>query len=120
MGYNKRCIAFDFDGVLAVYDGYRGPTVLGDPMPGVLELVTELIARGLEVIVFTVRDAGAVLDWLAEHGFPLLEVTNMKLGKVSVFLDDRAVCFDPIQMQVLAIDKYADYLCGFQPHWKRG
>ena len=43
---SRRTIAVDFDGVIADYDGYKGPGVLGAPRPDVREALALLRVEG--------------------------------------------------------------------------
>jgi hypothetical protein len=63
--------------------------------------VKKWIAAGKEVKIFTARAAapeptkseviGHIQDWLAQHGLPRLEVTNVKdFGMIELW-DDRAI-----------------------------
>lgn len=107
-------VALDFDGVLSEYHGDFGAPP-GPPYPGMLALVTELIERHkVKVVVFSARAGSAmgtrlIREWLREHGFPPLDITNIKEPEFSVMLDDRAVRFIP---QLAKDPKWlAEFLC---------
>lgn len=92
----KAWIGVDFDGTLAHYDGWHGPTVLGEPVPSMLERVKRWIAAGKDVRIFTARATepeavAAIEHWCVEHVGVVLPVTNLKdYGMVELW-DDRAV-----------------------------
>lgn len=105
----KRCIAVDFDGTLAQYEGYRGPGVYGEPVLSMLEKVRRWLAEGHEVVIFTARVAiddrdathavllqehAAIQTWLRINGLPKLEVTCMKKKKFTEIWDDRAIAVE--------------------------
>jgi adenylylsulfate kinase len=113
----SRTVALDFDGVLAQYDGWRGEDHLGQPMPGMRDLVAALERRGCAVVVFTTRPADRIHGWLRDHGFPALEVTNVKERRMVVFLDDRAVRFEP--PLVADPEAAAEMLATFRPYWDK-
>ena len=48
-------IGVDLDGTLAHYDGWKGPTHIGAPVPAMLERVKRWLAEGREVRIFTAR-----------------------------------------------------------------
>jgi len=48
-------VAMDFDGTLAKYEKWEGPTVIGDPVVPMVKLVQEKLAAGEEVRIFTAR-----------------------------------------------------------------
>lgn len=116
---SRRVVAVDLDGVLAQYDTKeRGLGVIGAPVPGMVELVKRLVGAGATVVVFTARAGNSmgvdsVERWLARHGFPALEVTNLKSHRFSVYLDDQTVRFDPA-MSPAAL---AETLLTSRPWW---
>ena len=116
-----RVIALDLDGVLAQYgprQSHGGP--IGAPMPGMLDLVRRLVREGAQVVVFTARASrpiprASVEQWLARHGFPALRVTHEKSPTFAVYLDDRAVRFDPHAMDPASL---AAQLMTVKPYWE--
>lgn len=99
-----KIIAFDFDGVLAEYNGWRGADVLGDPIPGAKECVNNLRKQGYSVVVFSVRPAWRLRDWAERWGFEFDGYNNSpqamkdgeeRSGKViaDLYVDDRAFRF---------------------------
>lgn len=92
----------DFDGTLAFYDHWRGPTHVGPPIKPMVDRVKALLAAGHEVRIFTARVATsdiaerdliirAIEDWCIEHIGQVLAVTCIKdMGMVRLF-DDRAI-----------------------------
>jgi hypothetical protein len=95
-------IGVDLDGTLALYDGFKGPEIVGDPVPKMMERVRAWLAEGREVRIFTARVAGGdeysrevIQNWCEAHGLPRLAVTNEKdYGMVELW-DDRAVQIVP-------------------------
>lgn len=91
-------IAIDFDGVLCKREGI--PTI-GDfrdcePTDGAVSAVRLFIKENFDLYVCTNRDETQWDDiklWLKKHGFPAMDVTNVKQKNTSVYLDDRAVRF---------------------------
>lgn len=96
----------DFDGTLAFYDHWRGPTHVGAPIKPMVDRVKVLLATGHEVRIFTARVATnniaerdmivrAIEDWCIEHIGQVLVVTCIKdMGMVRLF-DDRAIQVEP-------------------------
>lgn len=119
-------IALDFDGTLAEYHGSDGGVAAapGPPLPGMLDLVKALTGRHrATVVVFSARAGNAhgvkvIRDWLKTHGFPALEVTNIKRPEFRVILDDRAIRFVP---RLVAEDPgwFAEALMRSEPHYRR-
>lgn len=89
-------IGVDLDGTLARYDYWRGFEHVGRPIPGMKARVLEWLEQGYKVKIFTARASlpqglEPVKQWLAENGFPELEVTCMKDFHMMELWDDRAV-----------------------------
>ena len=93
----------DFDGTLAVYDGWKGATSLGNPVPKMLQKVKKWIAQGDEVVIFTTRICvndtwtkpeelepvkKAIEDWCVKYLGVKLEITCEK-GFFNVSYDDK-------------------------------
>lgn len=103
-------IGVDLDGTLAEYDGWKGETHIGDPVPAMAFRVRKWLADGRTVKIFTARvgNAGAVLnldgtvrdteavrnviqDWTHTHFGVRLPVTAEKdFGMIELW-DDRCV-----------------------------
>ena len=89
-------IGVDLDGVLAHYDGFKGNTVIGEPIRPMIAFVKSLLKRGEIVKIFTSRaEAGkeavdAIKAWLIKNGLPPLEVTNVKDHRMILAYDDRS------------------------------
>jgi len=114
----QRVIAFDFDGVLHEYHGWNGGKLLG-PIPGMRETVALLFRAGAHVVIHTTRRKEDVQPWLAEHRFPPLDVLNEKWSRIDVFVDDRAIGFDPAVVKgEEEIQPFVKWLLRFQPHWR--
>lgn len=113
-------VLVDFDGVLHSYvQGWTGPEPTDPPSPGALEFVRELVDAGLDVIVFTTRAAtpqgmDATVRWLAEHGFPELNVTYQKLPAVCT-VDDRAVRYERAIGFDAALEEVMEFVEGLRP-----
>lgn len=92
----KGTIAVDLDGTLAYYEGYKGPTVIGDPIPSMLSDVKNWLSEGRKVVVFTARamdkrNIHPIELWLESHGIGGLKITNIKTPDITIIYDDRAV-----------------------------
>jgi len=96
-------IGVDLDGTLAHYDGWKGITHVGDPIPKMCARVKCWLAEGKEVRIFTARVTEgldgrdveqarhAVEAWCEIHLGQKLPVTNVKdFGMIELW-DDRAV-----------------------------
>lgn len=102
---HKGWIGVDFDGTLAHYFGWKGPTVLGEPIKPMVEKVKAWLAEGREVRIFTARAyrggsaveiletseaVQAIQRWCLKHIGVVLNVTAVKDPGMEVLYDDRA------------------------------
>jgi hypothetical protein len=94
-------IGVDLDGTLAEYSHFEGPTIIGKPIPRMVERVKRWLAEGRTVKIFTARVCKGPTDvklirqaievWCAQHIGRKLEVTNEKDWGMVELWDDRAV-----------------------------
>lgn len=110
-------IAVDFDGTLATYDGWKGLTILGDPVPPMIDRVKAWLANGYEVRIFTARISNierqsrraaiAAIDaWCLQHIGMILPVTNVKDMAMLALYDDRAVQIELNTGRVIGHDSH--------------
>ena len=91
-------ISVDFDGVLIDHKDIptRKDWWVDLPMEGARESLKLLLQEGHEVYVCTARpkeEHTGITNWLNKHGFPYLEVTNVKKPYTDIYIDDRAYRF---------------------------
>ncbi len=106
-------VCVDLDGVLNLFDGWKGAGYFHPPRPGAEEFLRALVEQGYRVVVFTVRWKEHVEQWLVEHGLRGLvsEVTDRK-PPAHVYLDDRAICFRG------DFDAALSQIRSFKAHWE--
>lgn len=92
MKEKKPILCIDFDGVLNTYDGWRGEDDLFSPRENAKEFLEYLRERYF-IVIFTVRPADKVRDWMKFHGLYFDDITNEKIGAVA-YIDDRALKFN--------------------------
>lgn len=111
----KRTIAIDFDGVLHRYQGYKNGRIDG-PIQGARAAIRRMMARGDTVVVFSTRDKEMIQQWLIDHHFPALHVTDVK-QPFYVIVDDRAVPFEGAWTAELEhkIEHFSPYWLGGRP-----
>lgn len=92
----KKVVAIDLDGVIHKSGtGYGEGEMYDEPMPGALYTINKLIEKGWEPYILTARTKEQwprVIKWLNKHGFPELEVTNVK-RPAKFYIDNRAIRF---------------------------
>ncbi len=89
-------IAVDLDGTLAEYEDWHGSSVIGKPVPLMIDRVKKWLAEGKEVTIFTTRVSNVIAirhikAWLKLAGLPDLPITNIKEFHFDEIWDDRAV-----------------------------
>jgi hypothetical protein len=94
-------IGVDLDATLAFYDGWRGPTHIGEPIPRMVERVKEWLKAGKTVKIFTARvypnkeDSNvcrkAIEEWLIKVFGHTLPITHEKDHTMYELWDDRAI-----------------------------
>ncbi len=106
-------VCVDLDGVLNQFDGWRGADYFHPPRAGAREFLEKLNTLGYRVVVFTVRWAPHVDEWLTRYDLRSLvaEVTDKK-PPAHVYVDDRAICFQGDFQSAL------DAITRFRAHWE--
>lgn len=96
----QKTVCFDFDGVLHSYTSeWISAGVIPDPpVPGIRDVILELIRRGYGVVIHSVRGReeegrAAMAEWLRSFDFPEIEIVTAKPYAV-VYVDDRGMTFD--------------------------
>ncbi len=89
-------IGVDLDGTLARYEAGKGLGFIGEPVPAMAAMVQKMIRNQVRVKIFTARACDPdqlplIQKWLADHGFPELEITNVKDFQMIRLYDDRCV-----------------------------
>ena len=93
---SKRTIAVDFDGVIAEYDGYKGPGVLGEPRLDVIDALRALRAEGWKIVIHTTRGEQEIVGYLTQHDEINRNSDYKTQGPKPVadlYWDDRAVSY---------------------------
>jgi phosphoglycolate phosphatase-like HAD superfamily hydrolase len=109
-----RTIYIDFNGVLDLYDGWRGHHVDFPMRPGADAFLAALKAEGWTVVLFTACPLPEATAWMAAHGLDryIDEITNLK-GPAVVYLDDRGLTFTG------DFNRALDQIRTFRVHWAR-
>ena len=107
----KRLICIDFDGVIHEYTGWEGDSLKG-PLPGAKEFIQEILDKGLDINIYTTREASQIKDWLKKNNFPNIEVSNSKPAAYC-YIDDRAIKFDG------DFEKLKEDFKNFKVYWKK-
>ena len=95
----KQTLLFDFDGVIAKYDGWKGFDVFGEPNEKIIEAMHKLKDK-YAIVIFTTRPATEkMIQWLEKNNVPYDDInrnghnpimTSVKPISVAI-IDDRAI-----------------------------
>ncbi len=108
-------VCIDLDGVLNVFDEWKGAEYFHPPRPGAFGFLERLHEAGFRIAVFTVRWHEWVSQWLVDNDLSEYVdiVTDRKLP-AHVYLDDRAVCFNG------DFGEAFERIVRFKTHWENG
>lgn len=102
MKIKTRTYAFDFDGVLAKYDGvFRGDEHLGKPHKEVIKAIKELKKQGHKTLIYSTRSSAIMKKYCKKYKIPIdyfnknpnFKTSNPGKPVASVYIDDRAICY---------------------------
>lgn len=110
----QRVVCVDLDGVLNLFDGWKGADYFHPPRPGAEHFLRWLWEHDFQIIIFTVRWPEHVEAWLRQHGLNryVHEVTDKK-PPAHVYIDDRAICFRG------DFDSTLNEIAAFKAHWEQ-
>jgi len=100
MERNKKIICFDFDGVIATYDKWKGVDKLGKPIKSVIKVMRKLKKENYFILIYTTRIiTKTLLNWLSKYKVPYDAInTNWHNPSYTSFkpiydciVDDRAI-----------------------------
>lgn len=104
----RKSIVFDFDGVIHKYSkGWQNGAIYDKPVDGIKEVISEL-HKDYDIYIVTTRarDLGQqyeVEQYLKDNGIEYDCVTSIKVP-ADVYIDDRAICFNPDNIDNLIKD----------------
>lgn len=99
---NDGWIGVDLDRTLAHYDGWKGVSHIGEPIPRMLNLVRNWVSVGIDVRIFTARISGCtytemqivkgyIEEWCKHYIGKVLPITDQKDFAMVRMYDDIAV-----------------------------
>ena len=97
----SRTIAFDFDGVIARYDGYKGADHENEPIEDVLLAIKLLKEKGHKILLHSSRGDVFLKNYCEKFSIPFdyinrrpdREGENPGKPVAYVYVDDRAICY---------------------------
>ncbi|MCR4311346.1 MAG: hypothetical protein NUV54_02145 [Candidatus Taylorbacteria bacterium] len=116
-----RTVAFDFDGVIAEYHGFKGVEHTGEPIPEVVDAIRRLKEMGCTILIHSSRGTELLTAYCNKHGIPVDYINNNPMvpnenrGKpvAQVYVDDRGLCF-----RKQSTLKLIEEIINFEPYWK--
>lgn len=117
----KPTIAFDFDGVIAKYEGFVDPDHVGEPNKKVVGTIRNLKKLGCIIILHSTRGNALLEDYCKKHDIPFdyvnenpeLEGANRGKPIATVYVDDRAINYHGQTAEELL-----DEIKKFRVYWK--
>lgn len=114
----KKIIAFDFDGVIASYNGWKGKNVFGSINPEIQKTINYLYDNQYYILIFTTRIANLKLkQYLKDNNIKYHAINSKKHNPKNtsikpiydVFIDDRAIRYNGQDFNLL-IDAISNVL----------
>ena len=117
-----RSYAFDFDGVIAQYDGFKGKDHFGEPNEVVVKAIRELKKAGHSIIIYSTRGEESLRKYCTLNNIPVdyyninpkLEGENPGKPIAYVYVDDRAVCY-----RNQTTENLVNEILTFKAHWEK-
>lgn len=107
----KPTACVDLDGVLNLYDGWKGAHYFHGVRPGARDFLLNL-GVDYQVIVHTTRDIDKTVQWLRDNQlYSLVNGVSNEKPPAVVYIDDRAVTFEG------DFDAVLEEVRGFAPFW---
>ncbi len=117
-----RTYAFDFDGVIAKYDGFKGKDHFGEPNIVVVDAIRQLSEKGNKIIIYSTRGEESLRKYCLENSIPIdyfnrnpeLEGENPGKPIAYVYVDDRTVCY-----RNQTTEELVNEILQFKAHWEK-
>jgi len=109
----KKIAMIDLDGVLNTYAGKYNENIINPIRKGAKEFLKNL-SKDFQIKIFTVRDKNLTQEWLIQNNISeyIVDITNIKDPRASIFLDDRGLNFNGNFKETLV------KIQNFKPFWK--
>ena len=115
-------IAFDFDGVLATYNGFVAKDDIQEPNAEVLKALILLKEKGCKILVHSTRGDEFLKMYCEKFSIPVDYINRQphregeNPGKpiAFVYVDDRAICYKGQNAETLVSE-----ILNFEPYWQK-
>ena len=117
----SRAYAFDFDGVIAKYEGFKGPLESGEPIESVVNAMRILRTEGHKIIIHSTRGDEMLRAYCEKYNIPFdyinrnpdLEGENKGKPIAYVYIDDRTVCY-----KGQSTEQLVEEIKNFKAYWQ--
>ena len=117
-----RIIAFDFDGVLATYNGFVAKDNIKEPNVEVVKAMEALRTQGYKILIHSTRGDEFLRSYCEQFSIPVDYINrHMKRegenpGKpiAFVYVDDRAICYKGESAETLVSE-----ILNFKTYWQK-
>lgn len=117
-----RSYAFDFDGVIGEYDGFKGPDHFGKPIEAVVGAIRTLKDQGHKIIIYSTRGEEMLKKYCLDNNIPVdyfnrnpeLEGENPGKPIAYVYVDDRTVCY-----RGQSTEELVNEILKFKAYWQK-
>lgn len=118
---NIRTIAFDFDGVIAKYNGFVSPDDIQEPIIEVVNAIHLLKEKGFKILIYSTRSDVFLENYCKKFSIPVDYVNHNSErqgenpGKpiAYLYIDDRAICYHGQKTEDLISE-----IENFKVYWK--
>ncbi|HVB19952.1 MAG TPA: hypothetical protein VNF51_01525 [Candidatus Paceibacterota bacterium] len=119
---HPRIIAFDFDGVLASYNGFIAEDDVQEPNAEVVKAMHMLKAKGYEILLHSTRGDVFLKTYCEKFSIPADHINRQphREGKnpgkpiAFVYVDDRALCYKGEDAESLVSE-----IVNFKTYWQK-
>ena len=115
----SRTYAFDFDGVVTHYAGFRGPEHIDPPNKEVIKAVRMLKEQGHKILIYSTRGTAFLKSYCRKHNIsvdyfndnPNIRGHNKGKPIAHVYVDDRAILYKGQKAETLVqqLNKFKAY-----------
>ena len=117
-----KTVAFDFDGVIAKYEGFKGPHDITEPIQEVFKAITLLKEKGFKIIIHSTRGDDFLKSYCEKFSIPFdyiyrrpdREGENPGKPVAYVYVDDRSICYRGQDAETLV-----DEISNFKAYWEK-
>jgi len=117
-----RVYAFDFDGVISKYDGFKGKTHTEEPINEVVKAIRILKKQGHKIIVFSTRSDELMKKYCEDNNIPFdyinrnpeKEGDNPGKPVAHVYIDDRTICY-----KGQSAEELVNQINNFKTYWEK-